>query len=156
MRRSRERGVAETDALLRQVDELRCALAGEERASARREDRLRRERDDIQQRLALSESRHEELSGSVSTATRPLLRQVESLQASLSEAQSNADRAERGLAERLEQTTLQLAFCQERERSTAEQYMQVSVHLAAVESRLENSKRTQMDAEGLAESLKMI
>ena len=68
----------------------------------------------------------------------------------------HVDRAERGLAERLEQTTLQLAFCQERERSTAEQYMQVSARLAAVESRLENSKRTQMDAEGLAESLKMI
>ena len=35
----------------------------------------------------------------------------------------HADRAEMGLPERLEQTTLQLAYCQERERVTAEQYM---------------------------------
>ena len=38
------------------------------------EERMRRERDELLQRLTDSESRHEELSGSVSTATRPLLR----------------------------------------------------------------------------------
>ena len=50
---------------------------------------MRRERDDLMMKLQESESRHEELSGSLSSSTRPLLRQIESLQASLSEAQTN-------------------------------------------------------------------
>ena len=153
LRRNKELALAETDSLQRTVDELRCTLADEERASARREEHLRRERDDIQQRLAHSDARHDELSGSVSTATRPLLRQIESLQLSLSEAQANADRAERGLGERLQQTTIQLASCQERERATAEQYRQVSARLATMDSRLESSKQSQADAEARSESL---
>ena len=78
------------------------------------------------QRLEQSENRHEELSGSVSAATRPLLRQIESLQASLGEAQSAGERVERSLSERLQQATIQLAAAQERERTAAEQYMQVN------------------------------
>ena len=153
LRRHRELAIAETENLQRNIDELRCTLADEERASARREEHLRRERDDIQQRLAMSDARHDDLSGSLSTATRPLLRQIESLQLSLSEAQANADRAERGLGERLQQTTIQLASCQERERATAEQYRQISARLAGMDSRLENSKRSQAESEGRAEAL---
>ena len=153
LRRNKELAMAETDTLQRTIDELRCTLADEERASARREEHLRRERDDIQQRLAMSDARHDELSGSVSTATRPLLRQIESLQLSLSEAQANADRAERGLGERLQQTTIQLASCQERERATAEQYRQVSARLATMDSRLDSSKQSQCEAEARAEML---
>ena len=153
LRRNKELAMAETDTLQRTIDELRCTLADEERASARREEHLRRERDDIQQRLAMSDARHDELSGSVSTATRPLLRQIESLQLSLSEAQANADRAERGLGERLQQTTIQLASSQERERATAEQYRQVSARLATMDSRLDSSKQSQCEAEARAEML---
>ena len=153
LRRNKELTFAETDALRRTIDELRCTLADEERSSARREEHLRRERDDIQQRLALSDARHDELSGSVSTATRPLLRQIESLQLSLSESQANADRAERGLGDRLQQTTIQLASCQERERSIAEQYRQTSARLATMDSRLENAKRAQAEAEARSETI---
>ncbi len=66
--------------MLFQIEELRGALSAEERSTARREEQLRRERDDLMARLEQSENRHEELSGSVSAATRPLLRQIESLQ----------------------------------------------------------------------------
>ena len=65
------------------------------------------------------------ISGSVSMATRPLLRQIESLQASLNETRSNSDRIELSLTERLQQTTLQLVAAQERERTAADQYRQV-------------------------------
>ena len=153
LRRNKELALAETGVHQKTIDELRCALASEERASALREEHLRRQRDEVQQRLALSDARHDELSGSVSAATRPLLRQIESLQSSLSEVQSNADRAERGLGERLQQTTIQLASCQERERSTAEQYRQISARLASVESKFENSRRIQMEAESRADAL---
>ena len=73
------------DKHLRQIDELREALGASERNSARTEERMRREREDLMTKLQDSEARHEELSGSMSTSTRPLLRQIESLQATLSE-----------------------------------------------------------------------
>ena len=87
---------------------------------------MRRERDDLLARLEQSENRHEELSGSVSAATRPLLRQIESLQANLNETQTASERVERSLSERLQQASIQLAAAQERERTAAEQYMLVS------------------------------
>ena len=59
-------------------------------------------------------------------ATRPLLRQIESLQASLNETRTNSDRIELSLTERLQQTTLQLAAAQERERTASDQYRQVN------------------------------
>ena len=53
----------ERDSLCREIDELRVALSAEERAGARREEQMRRERQELQQRLEQSEHRHEELSG---------------------------------------------------------------------------------------------
>ena len=53
----------ERDSLCREIDELRVALSAEERSAARRDEELRRERLEIQQRLEQSERRHEELSG---------------------------------------------------------------------------------------------
>ena len=94
------------EALYRQIDELRNALVAEERATSRKEDQHRREREDLNERLEQAENRHEELSGSVSAATRPLLRQIESLQASLTEAQSSSERVERSLSERLQQSAI--------------------------------------------------
>jgi hypothetical protein len=60
-------------------------------------------------------------------ATRPLLRQIESLQASLNETRTNSDRIELSLTDRLQQTTLQLAAAQERERTASDQYRQVGI-----------------------------
>jgi len=67
------------------------------------------------------------ITGSVSMATRPLLRQIESLQASLNETRTNSDRIELSLTDRLQQTTLQLAAAQERERTASDQYRQVGI-----------------------------
>ena len=83
----------------------------------------------------------------MSASTRPLLRQIESLQASLSEAQSNSDRAERSLTERLQQSTVQLASAQERERNAAEQYRQLSSKTASLESKVTSYSRTKNDLE---------
>jgi hypothetical protein len=55
----------ERDALCREIDELRIALSSEERSAARREEQMRRERQELLQRLEQSEYRHEELSGRI-------------------------------------------------------------------------------------------
>ena len=135
LRQFQENSRQESDKLLRQIDELREALAASERNASRTEDRMRREREDLMLKLSESETRHEELSGSLSSSTRPLLRQIESLQASLSEAQTNSDRVERSLSDRLQQASVQLAAAQERERNAAEQYRQLSSKTATIEAK---------------------
>ena len=114
---------------------------------------MRKEREELLRRLTDSETRHEELSGSVSTATRPLLRQIQSLQVSLKEAQSNSDRMERSMSERVQQTSLQLASVQERERTAAEQYRVASAKVSGLEARLKAANDSLGKAEARAETL---
>ena len=139
LREQQEQSRLEIDKLLRQIDELRETLLAHERTEARNEERMRREREDLLNKLAESEARHEELSGSLSSSTRPLLRQIESLQSSLSEAQSNSDRVEKSLSDRLQQATVQLAAAQERERNAAEQYRQLSSKTATLEAKISST-----------------
>lgn len=89
LREVQEQSRRDQEALLRRVDDSRAAAASEERQAARREEQLRQECEDLRHRLEQSENRHEEVSGCVSAATKPLLRQIASLQAGLSEAQVN-------------------------------------------------------------------
>ncbi|XP_059079993.1 LOW QUALITY PROTEIN: TATA element modulatory factor-like [Tigriopus californicus] len=147
LRELQDQSRTEKDSLYRQIDELRSSLVDEERITARKDDQLRREREDLMQRLEQSENRHEELSASVSAATRPLLRQIESLQASLNESQSSSERVERSLSDRLQQASIQLAAAQERERTASEQYMHLSSKSAALESKLNNVSKEKTNLE---------
>lgn len=70
LRDLQEQTMKEKDHLYMQIDELRSSLSAEERSATRREEQLRRECNDLMARLEQSENRHEELSGSVSAATR--------------------------------------------------------------------------------------
>lgn len=147
LREATEAARSEKEDMLNKIDELREALSALERTASRNEDRMRQEREDLQVRLQQSEARHQELSGSMSASTRPLLRQIESLQASLSEAQLNSDRAERSLSERLQQTSVQLASAQERERNASEQYRVVSGKAASLEAKLASVTKTKLEME---------
>ena len=53
----------ERESLCREIDELRISISATERTAARREEEMRRERQELLQRLEESEHRHEELSG---------------------------------------------------------------------------------------------
>ena len=77
------------------------------------------------------------------------------MQASLSEAQTNSDRAERSLTERLQQTTVQLASAQERERNAAEQYRQISSKTASLEAKVSTLTRNKTDLEQKLNDLQM-
>ncbi len=155
LREVQEQSRREQQALYRQVDDLRAAQTNEERLSARSEEQLLRERDDLLARIEQSEKRNEDLSESVSAATKPLLRQIASLQASLNEAQASGERVERSLNDRLQQTSIQLAAAVERERTAAEQYRQVSGRLAQLESKVttlqKDKNRLEADLECEAE-----
>lgn len=71
---------AEPVFLPNQLSDMREAMARAEAQAARREENLRQEIADVEERLRQAETRGQELTESVTHATRPLLRQIETLQ----------------------------------------------------------------------------
>ncbi|RUS80379.1 hypothetical protein EGW08_011844 [Elysia chlorotica] len=134
MEREQMRFKQEREAFIMQADDLRLDMARLEKEHSRREDLLRQEIAHLQTRLQEDEARSQELTQSVSSATRPLLRQIENLQATYG-AQSNAwERVEKNLTDRLAEAQRSLAVAQEKERTSNQQYMELSAKVAALEA----------------------
>ncbi|NXD05923.1 TMF1 factor, partial [Nothocercus nigrocapillus] len=146
------------EALAIQVADLRLALQRAEQQAARREDYLRQEISELQQRLQEEENRNQELSQSVTSATRPLLRQIENLQATLGAQNSSWERLEKNLSDRLGESQALLAAAAERERAATEELLSNKVQMSSTESqnsllRQENA-RLQAQLEGERNRLK--
>ncbi|NXA45194.1 TMF1 factor, partial [Nothocercus julius] len=122
------------EALAIQVSDLRLALQRAEQQAARREDYLRQEISELQQRLQEEESRNQELSQSVTSATRPLLRQIENLQATLGAQTSSWEKLEKNLSDRLGESQALLAAAAERERAATEELLSNRVQMSSTES----------------------
>uniref|UniRef100_A0A8C0FB45 TATA element modulatory factor 1 n=1 Tax=Bubo bubo TaxID=30461 RepID=A0A8C0FB45_BUBBB len=119
---------------LKQVADLRLALQRAEQQAARKEDYLRQEIGELQQRLQEAESRNQELSQSVTSATRPLLRQIENLQATLGAQTSAWEKLEKNLSDRLGESQTLLAAAAERERAATEELLSNKVQMSSTES----------------------
>uniref|UniRef100_A0AAY5EJ44 TATA element modulatory factor 1 TATA binding domain-containing protein n=1 Tax=Electrophorus electricus TaxID=8005 RepID=A0AAY5EJ44_ELEEL len=117
---------------LQKVADLRLVLQRAEQQQARKEDYLREEISHLQQRLQEAETRNQELSQSVTTATRPLLRQIENLQATLGTQAASWEKLEKNISDRLGET--QLAVAVEKERSATEELYTIKAQLASLES----------------------
>lgn len=137
------------EALANQVADLRMALQRAEQQQARKEDYLRDEISELQQRLQDAETRNQELSQSVTSATRPLLRQIENLQASLGGQTASWEKLEKSISDRLADAQAQLAVAVEKERSAAEELLAIKSQLASLES--QNSTLRQEKARLLAQ-----
>ncbi|XP_012511224.1 PREDICTED: TATA element modulatory factor [Propithecus coquereli] len=101
LEKAQEEARQQQETLAIQVGDLRLALQRAEQAAARKEDYLRHEISELQQRLQEAENRNQELSQSVSSTTRPLLRQIENLQATLGSQTSSWEKLEKNLSDRL-------------------------------------------------------
>uniref|UniRef100_A0A8C0DVL8 TATA element modulatory factor 1 n=1 Tax=Balaenoptera musculus TaxID=9771 RepID=A0A8C0DVL8_BALMU len=138
---------------LKQVGDLRLALQRAEQAAARKEDYLRHEISELQQRLQEAENRNQELSQSVSSTTRPLLRQIENLQATLGSQTSSWETLEKNLSDRLGESQTLLAAAVERERAATEELLANKIQMSSMESqnsllRQENSRfQAQLESE---------
>uniref|UniRef100_A0A8I5UH16 TATA element modulatory factor 1 n=1 Tax=Pongo abelii TaxID=9601 RepID=A0A8I5UH16_PONAB len=119
---------------LKQVGDLRLALQRTEQAAARKEDYLRHEIGELQQRLQEAENRNQELSQSVSSTTRPLLRQIENLQATLGSQTSSWEKLEKNLSDRLGESQTLLAAAVERERAATEELLANKIQMSSMES----------------------
>ncbi|NWW56919.1 TMF1 factor, partial [Ifrita kowaldi] len=122
------------EALAIQVADLRLALQRAEQQAARKEDYLRQEIGELQQRLQEAESRNQELSQSVTSATRPLLRQIENLQATLGAQTSAWEKLEKNLSDRLGESQALLAAAAERERAATEELLANKIQMSSSES----------------------
>uniref|UniRef100_H3B2M8 TATA element modulatory factor 1 n=1 Tax=Latimeria chalumnae TaxID=7897 RepID=H3B2M8_LATCH len=117
-----------------QVTDLRLALQRAEQQQARKEDYLRQEIAELQQRLQDAENRNQELSQSVTSATRPLLRQIENLQATLGAQTSAWEKLEKNLSDRLVEAQAQLAAAVEKERAATEDLLTIKAQVSSFDS----------------------
>uniref|UniRef100_A0A4W4FIV1 TATA element modulatory factor 1 TATA binding domain-containing protein n=1 Tax=Electrophorus electricus TaxID=8005 RepID=A0A4W4FIV1_ELEEL len=130
--KAQEEARLQQEVLANQVADLRLVLQRAEQQQARKEDYLREEISHLQQRLQEAETRNQELSQSVTTATRPLLRQIENLQATLGTQAASWEKLEKNISDRLGET--QLAVAVEKERSATEELYTIKAQLASLES----------------------
>lgn len=139
---------SETEALEFQISDLQTGFRRAEQQASRREDNLRQEISDLQQRLQEAEARNQELTESVTYATRPLLRQIENLQSSYGNHTQTWERVERNLTERLNEAQVQLVEAQEKERVATEHALELNSRLTAVESQLATyrQEKTRLEA----------
>ncbi|XP_057278974.1 TATA element modulatory factor [Pezoporus wallicus] len=141
LEKAQEEARQQQEALAIQVADLRLALQRAEQQAARKEDYLRQEIDELQQRLQEAESRNQELSQSVTSATRPLLRQIENLQATLGAQTSAWEKLEKNLSDRLGESQTLLAAAAERERAATEELLSNKIQMSSTES--QNSRLRQ-------------
>lgn len=153
LEKAQEEARQQQETLAIQVGDLRLALQRAEQAAARKEDYLRHEISELQQRLQEAENRNQELSQSVSSTTRPLLRQIENLQATLGSQTSSWEKLEKNLSDRLGESQTLLAAAVERERAATEELLANKVQMSSMESqnsllRQENSRfQAQLESE---------
>ncbi|KAM6169430.1 TATA element modulatory factor [Rhynchocyon petersi] len=153
LEKAQEEARQQQETLVIQVGDLRLALQRAEQTAARKEDYLRHEIGELQQRLQDAENRNQELSQSVSSTTRPLLRQIENLQATLGSQTSSWEKLEKTLSDRLGESQTLLAAAVERERASTEELLANKIQMSSIESqnsllRQENSRfQAQLESE---------
>ncbi|XP_069592630.1 TATA element modulatory factor [Ranitomeya imitator] len=134
LEKAKEESQKQQEALAIQVADLRLALQRAEQQAARKEDYLRQEIAELQQRLQEGESRNQELSQSVTSATRPLLRQIENLQATLAAQTTSWEKLEKNLSDRLTESQTWSASAIEKERAATEELLSAKTQISAIES----------------------
>ncbi|KAK7448398.1 hypothetical protein BaRGS_00040102 [Batillaria attramentaria] len=139
----------EREALITQIEDLRLSMARMEKDHNRREEILKQEISDLQMRLQEDESRSQDLTQSVTSATRPLLRQIENLRTTHSIQTSAWEKVEKNLTDRLSEAQTALAIAQEKERAATEKLAEVTSRCTALEA--SNSQLRQEKAHLLAQ-----
>uniref|UniRef100_A0A671MJ78 TATA element modulatory factor-like n=1 Tax=Sinocyclocheilus anshuiensis TaxID=1608454 RepID=A0A671MJ78_9TELE len=134
LEKAQEESCLQQEALANQVADLRLALQRAEQQQAKKEDYLREEISELQQRLQEAETRNQDLSQSVTSTTRPLLRQIENLQATLGAQTASWEKLEKNISDRLADAQAQLAVSVEKERSATEELLAIRAQIASLES----------------------
>ena len=133
--------LTQQEALLLQISDLRSSMTRSEQLASRREDHLKQEISDLHSRIQEAEGHSQDLTNSVSGATRPLLRQIENLQSSHSAQLVTWEKLERNLTERLTDAQNQLAEVTEHDRMMSERVSELQTRLSTLESSSSSSRQ---------------
>ncbi|KXG22522.1 hypothetical protein SORBI_3009G229600 [Sorghum bicolor] len=131
----REAGEKE-NMLIKTIEELRHSLTRQEQEAAFREERLKRDYDDLQKRYQASELRYNELVTQVPESTRPLLRQIEAMQETAARREEAWAGVERTLNSRLQEAEAKAAASEEKERSINERLSQTLSRITVLETQI--------------------
>ncbi|KXS17769.1 hypothetical protein M427DRAFT_245495 [Gonapodya prolifera JEL478] len=137
-----QRDAATAESMVRrEVAELKAALERREDEWGAKEDMLRKDIASLQSRLRTSDTRLEELAASVHEATRPLLRQIDGLQAQQAAAQGAWEATERALVDRVREAESERARAEERERAVREREGEMATRVASLEAQLSTERQ---------------
>lgn len=153
LEQERKSNTQEKESLITQIEDLRLTVSRMEKEHNRREDLLRQEISDLQRHLQEDEARNQDLTQNVTSATRPLLRQIENLQSTYAAQSVSWEKVEKNLSDRLVENQTHLAMVTEKERSANEKVMELSTQVASLESQ---SSRLRQDKAQLTAQLEML
>lgn len=122
--------------LLAQVEDLKLKLRESEETHVKKEEFLKHENNELLKRLEAAEARSEELSESVSMATKPLLRQLEQLQANLSHKSDSFMKQEKALSEKNIELQTKMENLIEMDRYLKEENVNLKSKISQLESKL--------------------
>jgi chromosome segregation ATPase len=134
-------------ALTCSLDELRTELERKTETLGRLEDRMRKDADNAERRRQEAEARCQDLERLVPEATRPLLRQIESLQRTQADRVSVWNDLERSLKEQLQRAEAAAAVAAEREKAGADKLAAGSTESALLTERLRAAECDGLEAE---------
>ncbi|KAL9262239.1 Golgin putative 5-like protein [Drosera capensis] len=122
--------------LVQAIEELRQTLSRSEQQANFKEDALRRDIEDLQNRYQASERRCEELVMQLPESTRPLLRQIEAMQEITARKAEAWAAVEKSLESRLQEAEAKTAAAEEKERSINERLSQTLSRVNVLEAQI--------------------
>nr|XP_050859121.1 TATA element modulatory factor isoform X5 [Vespula vulgaris] len=135
---------SESCQLSAQVEELKIKLRQTEEANVKKEEFLKHVNNTLLKRLADAEARSEELSESISTATKPLLRQLEQIQANLLHKTNIYMKQEKVLNENNAELQTKLENILEIYRGLNEENIKLKAKISHLESKM-NAKNAEKE-----------
>ncbi|XP_074104872.1 TATA element modulatory factor isoform X2 [Cotesia typhae] len=138
-----------------QVQDLKVKLRQEEESHVKKIEGLKQENNDLLKRLEAAEARSEELSESVSIATKPLLRQLEQLQANLTYKSNSFMKQEKILSDTIDELQTKLDNMVAADRSHVEENINFKSRIALLESQIKRSEAEKLKVEELCEQSKL-
>ncbi|XP_071580320.1 uncharacterized protein Tmf [Temnothorax nylanderi] len=145
---------AESCQLFAQVEDLKLKYRQAEEAHVKREEFFKHENNELLKRLEASDARSEELSESVSIATKPLLRQIEQLQANLQHKSNSFMKQEKVLSEKIIKLQSKIENLAEMGRLLREENINLKTKESHLESKLNLKEKERSKLQELHDTLK--
>ncbi|KAL1516991.1 hypothetical protein ABEB36_000815 [Hypothenemus hampei] len=131
---------SQNEEVINQLDDLRYQLRQAEEEYVKKEQKLKQENNELLRRLEQAENRNEELSQSVLEISKPLVRQLESLQTTHSLKMAHFEKIEQEFTVKISDLQAKLQTATSLERTAREECVNLRAKLADVEGQLNTAK----------------